>query len=163
MRGVGLGSGCIALGIRLLPFKGRELLLLWRGWEREGITNFFQHYLHCSSAFQRGKAHGFDLVSLDWFKPHRILVISQIRRTKVKVSLLMVYLYRVCPSLKDKPVHCLALPDCDFLLKCNCCVWGMFALAGHSAYSRLAQGQCACAPGLPCGSGQVEGLCCFVG
>lgn len=117
MRGVRLDSGCIALGIQLLSFKGRDLLLLWRTWERAGITNLgsiFLYYRHHSSAFQRGKAHGFDLVSLDWFKPYHVLVISQIRKTNVKVSLLMLYLYRVCPSLKGNPVHCLALPECDF-------------------------------------------------
>lgn len=139
MRDVGVGSGCIALDIWLLPFKGGELLLLWRGWERAGITNFFQYYLHHSSPFQRGKAHRFDLVSLDWFKPHHILVISQTRKTKVKVSLLMVYLDRACPSLQVKLVRFLALPECGFLLKWNCCVGCAFALGGPSAYSRLAQ------------------------
>lgn len=68
MRGVRLDSGCTALGIRLLSFKGRDLLLLLRTWERAAITNLgsiLLCYLHHSSAFRREKAHGFDLLSLD--------------------------------------------------------------------------------------------------
>lgn len=76
MKYVGLDSSFIALGIWILPFKDRELLLLWRGWEKAGITTFCQYYVHHSSAVPIGKSHGVDLVSMDWFKPRHILVVS---------------------------------------------------------------------------------------